>query len=50
MDLELVNSAIVDISIDGYQVSNPLDFRGRNVEMTVFMVLLLWSMSALSEL
>lgn len=38
MDLELVNSAIVDISIDGYQVSNPLDFRGRNVEMTVFMV------------
>ena len=38
MDLELVNSAVVDISIDGYQVSNPIDFRGRNVEMTVFMV------------
>ena len=38
MDLELVNSAIVDLRIDGYQVSNPIDFRGRNVEMTVFMV------------
>lgn len=38
MDLELVNSAIVELRIDGYQVSNPVDFRGRNVELTVFMV------------
>lgn len=37
MKMELVNSAIVNISIDGYPISNPLDFRGRNVEMTVFM-------------
>ena len=38
LDLELVNSAIVELRIDGYQVSNPVDFRGRNVELTVFMV------------
>lgn len=38
LDIDLVNSAVVDIRIDGYQVSNPLDFQGRNVEMTVFMV------------
>ncbi|HKM18193.1 MAG: cell division protein FtsA [Firmicutes bacterium] len=38
LDLELVNSSIVDLRIDGYQVNNPIDFKGRNVEMTVFMI------------
>lgn len=37
LDLELVNSSLVSITIDGYPVTNPLDFRGRNLEMTVFM-------------
>lgn len=37
MDMELVNSAIVNICIDGYPVSNPLGFCGRNAEITVFM-------------
>ncbi len=37
MDIELVNSAVVSIRIDGYPVVNPLDFRGRNVEITLFM-------------
>ncbi len=37
IDMELVNSAVVNIIIDGYTVSNPLGFCGRNVEMTVFM-------------
>lgn len=36
IDVELVNTAIVEVKIDGYKVSNPLDFQGRNVEMTIF--------------
>jgi len=36
IDVELVNTAIVEVKIDGYKVSNPLEFQGRNVEMTIF--------------
>lgn len=37
LDLELVNSSIVNLTIDGYPVTNPVDFCGRNLEITVFM-------------
>ena len=36
IDVELVNTAIVEVKIDGYKVSNPLEFQGRNVEITIF--------------
>lgn len=49
LDLELVNSSIVDLRIDGYQVNNPIDFKGRNVEMTVFMIFAPWCTSVPSE-
>ncbi|NLY10572.1 MAG: cell division protein FtsA, partial [Firmicutes bacterium] len=37
MDIELVHSSLVSITIDGYPVTNPLDFHGRNLELTIFM-------------
>ena len=34
--VELVNSSVVEIKIDGYKVSNPEKFQGKNLEVTVF--------------
>lgn len=36
MDVRLVNAAIVDVKIDGYKVSNPLGFQGRELQVGVF--------------
>lgn len=36
VDIKLINAAIVDVRIDGYRVTNPLDFQGRNVSISVF--------------
>ncbi len=36
IDVRLVNSAIVDVKIDGYRVTNPIGFQGREVEVGVF--------------
>jgi len=36
LDVKLVNSAIVEVKIDGYKVNNPLGFRGREVVVGVF--------------
>lgn len=36
IDIKLINAAIIDIAIDGYKVSNPLGFQGKNIEITVF--------------
>lgn len=36
IDVKLVNAAIVDVRIDGYKVSNPIGFEGREVAMNVF--------------
>ncbi len=36
IDVKLVNAAIVDVKIDGYRVTNPLGFQGKDVSMTVF--------------
>jgi cell division protein FtsA len=36
IDVELVNSAVVSVKIDGYQVSNPIGFQGRQVEVGIY--------------
>ncbi len=36
VDIRLVNAAIVDVTIDGYRVSNPLGFQGKEVRVGVF--------------
>ncbi|MEK7460892.1 MAG: cell division FtsA domain-containing protein, partial [Patescibacteria group bacterium] len=38
IDVRLVHAAVVDVRIDGYRVSNPLGFQGREVEVGVFNV------------
>lgn len=36
IDVQLVNSAVVSMSIDGYRVQNPMGFSGRNVNISVY--------------
>lgn len=36
IDVKLVNAAIVDVRIDGYKVSNPIGFQGKEVLINVF--------------
>lgn len=36
IDIRLVNAAIVDVKIDGYRVTNPLGFQGKEVQVGVF--------------
>ena len=36
VDVRLVNAAIVDVTIDGYRVSNPIGFQGKDVKIGVF--------------
>jgi cell division protein FtsA len=36
IDIQLINAAIVDARIDGYKVSNPVGFQGRDVSISVF--------------
>jgi cell division protein FtsA len=36
IDVKLINASIVDVRIDGYRVTNPLNFQGRDVSMSVF--------------
>ena len=36
IDVKLVNTAIVDVRIDGYKVTNPLGFQGKEVKMSIF--------------
>ncbi len=36
LDVKLVNSAIVDVKIDGYKVTNPLGFQGKDVSIGIF--------------
>ena len=35
-EIKLVNSAIVGIHIDGYKVSNPIDFQGKDVSIQIY--------------
>ena len=36
IDIKLVNAAIIDVRIDGYKVSNPIGFEGREITINVF--------------
>lgn len=36
IDIKLINAAIVDVRIDGYRISNPVGFQGRDVSISVF--------------
>jgi len=36
IDVKLVNAAIVDVRIDGYKVTNPVGFQGKDVSVSVF--------------
>jgi cell division protein FtsA len=36
VDVKLINAAIVDVRIDGYRITNPLNFQGREVTLSVF--------------
>jgi len=36
IDVKLVNSAVVDVKIDGYKVTNPLGFQGKEVSVGIF--------------
>lgn len=36
IDVRLVNAAVVDVHIDGYKVTNPLGFQGKEIQVGVF--------------
>ena len=36
IDVKLINAAVVTVEIDGYRVTNPVGFQGRDVSMSVF--------------
>jgi len=36
VNVKLVNSAVVDVKIDGYHITNPLGFQGKEIEVSVF--------------
>lgn len=36
IDVKLINSSIVGMRIDGYKVTNPLGFQGKEIEMSIF--------------
>lgn len=36
IDVRLVNSAIVDVRIDGYKVTNPLGFQGKEIQVGIY--------------
>lgn len=36
IDVRLVNAAVTDVKIDGYRVTNPMGFQGKEVEIGVF--------------
>lgn len=36
IEVKLINAAIVDVRIDGYQVNNPVGFQGKDVSVSIF--------------
>lgn len=36
IDVKLINAAIVDVRIDGFRVTNPLGFQGKDVSIAIF--------------
>lgn len=36
IEVELVNTALIEVKIDGYKVSNPIHFQGKNISLSLF--------------
>lgn len=36
IEINLINAAIIDVRIDGYRVTNPVGFQGRDVSISIF--------------
>lgn len=36
IEIEMVNTALVEVKIDGYKVSNPHQFQGKNISLSLF--------------
>lgn len=36
IDVKLINAAVVDVKIDGYKVTNPLGFQGKDITIGIF--------------
>lgn len=36
IEINLINAAIIDVRIDGYRVTNPVGFQGRDVSLSIF--------------
>lgn len=36
IDVRLINAAIVSVKIDGYRITNPMGFQGRDVSISIF--------------
>lgn len=36
IEVKLINAAVVDVKIDGYQVTNPLGFQGKEIILSIF--------------
>lgn len=36
IDVKLINAAVVDVTIDGYKVTNPIGFQGKTVKIGIF--------------
>ncbi|MEI6498383.1 MAG: cell division FtsA domain-containing protein [bacterium] len=36
IDVKLVNSAVVDVKVDGYKVTNPVGFQGSDIQVGIF--------------
>ncbi len=36
VEVRLINAAIVDVRIDGYRITNPLNFQGKRVSISIF--------------
>jgi len=36
IDVKLINAAIVDVRIDGYKVTNPIGFQGKEIGLSIF--------------
>ncbi|HHE45760.1 MAG TPA: hypothetical protein ENL05_00195, partial [Candidatus Moranbacteria bacterium] len=36
IEVKLINAAIVDVRIDGYKISNPVGFQGKDVSISIF--------------
>lgn len=36
LDIKLINTAVIDVKVDGYKIDNPLGFQGNTVTLSIF--------------